>query len=842
MIKMIKTVLSDKIGSNEFVNSRYFSWIMFTISLFIVVGILYLSSHYFHNRSQTKFDHYVDDDVYDLENRLHQYENTLSGVVGFLQASDDVTRTDWYHYISVINLHKKYPGIQGIGYSTLLPLIDTSIMVNQIKHDGYPSFELKPKGLQHYSTTILYLEPLDKRNSAAIGYDMFSEPIRREAMVRARDTGNTALSGKVTLIQEIDKDVQAGILMYLPYYSEEKTLNTIQQRRQSLLGYVFAPFRMDDLIKANFTHQEVMRLKIYDGEQKDLNHLLYQSPSTWTYQSGHYAHRTLQIGGRVWYIDYYSTSQFDERTKNQFPILFSIIGLILTFILMNIVLELLKGRSKLKKKTEALNTEKELAKNYLDIVDVMILVFDTKHTIQTINRRGCEILGYSTEEIIGKNFIELFIPKRIREELHGVANTLLNYNEHNYYENPILTKSGSERLIAWRNRLLRDNEGNVTGILSAGEDITDMRRTQEKLMESEAFYRTIFGSIDKAIIIVHDNLIVDCNDLALTLFNTTKENFVGQSIFDTAYEIECQDGSFEHHLTCAYNGEFVSVRCSLRLHTNPNHVKITDFSFSQFGSADENKVILMSRDITRKVEEEKMLTMHGRQAQMGEMISMIAHQWRQPLAIINAITTQIRFKAIMSGTEDDEFIDNLVKIEQQSSHLSQTISDYRDFFRPDKAKEHFRIVSLVNHALNLIDHTLKNHSIHIEKKDQFDPILYTYRNEVLQVLIALLKNALDAFIDNKVIDGAISINIYTENKKCVVSITDNAGGIQTEVLNKLFTPYFTTKNESFGTGLGLYMSRMIIEEHCDGIIEASSKNNTATFNIKLPYEEKNNDL
>ncbi|DAB30314.1 MAG TPA: hypothetical protein CFH84_04740 [Sulfurimonas sp. UBA12504] len=183
-------------------------------------------------------------------------------------------------------------------------------------------------------------------------------------------------------------------------------------------------------------------------------------------------------------------------------------------------------------------------------------------------------------------------------------------------------------------------------------------------------------------------------------------------------------------------------------------------------------------------------------------------------------------------------MDNLIKIEQQSSHLSQTISDYRDFFRPDKPKVHFDVVSLIDHALVLIDHTLKNNSIHIEKTSLNNPILYTYRNEVLQVMIVLLKNSLDAFVENEILDGEIKIIIEKIEGVCSISFSDNAGGIAPDVVNKLFTPYFTTKQSSFGTGLGLYMSRLIIQEHCNGTIEVSSSANNTTFRLNLPYEEE----
>jgi len=836
MKNRFKKLFYETLEEKEFIHSRYVSFIGVTISIALIYGVWFFSEHFFTNQAQMRFEHHVNEDVYVLKNRLEQYENALYSGVGFFQASDNVTRTDWHRYIKAIDPNKYYPGMQGIGYSAVVPPDGLSIFENKVHRDGYTSFEIKPKGKRKFYTTILYLEPLDKRNQAAIGYDMFSEPVRREAMERSRDSGQAVVSGKVTLLQEIDKDIQSGVLMYFPYYAEEEETNTVAKRRQALLGYVYAPLRMGDFVNSYFTHNDTMRIEIYDGVQKETN-LLYRSPDFQNYQSDYHTERVVKIGGREWHIYYSSSPAFDKRNSSQYPILFTLVGLIMYLVMLYVIIELLKKRSLLKIKTEALEHEKEIAQNYLDIVEVMVLVLDTDFTIQVINRRGCEIIGYSAEEAIGKNFIELFIPEQMREQLKAVANSVIYYSGFEYYENPIVTKNGDERLIAWRNRLLKDDDGHMIGILSSGEDITEMRRTQLQLQESEAFYRTVFGSIEESIVILNENRIVDCNDVALRLFDTTKESFIGESIFDTAYEIECQDYPLHNHISNAYNGESTSARCTMRLHKNPNVIKIVEFSFSRFGTNEENKLIMISRDITRKVEEEKLLTMHGRQAQMGEMISMIAHQWRQPLAIINAITTQMRFKAIMNGTEEDDFVDNLVKIEQQSSHLSQTISDYRDFFRPDKPKEHFNAVSLINHALNLIDHTLKNHSIHIETANMQNLTLFTYRNEVLQVLIVLLKNSLDAFVENKIIGGEITISVHPEDQYCVIDVRDNAGGIPKEIVHKLFSPYFTTKHDGYGTGLGLYMSRIIIEDHCGGLIEASSEGNSTTFTVKLPCRE-----
>ncbi|MDD2789229.1 MAG: MASE3 domain-containing protein [Sulfurimonas sp.] len=498
-------------------------------------------------------------------------------------------------------------------------------------------------------------------------------------------------------------------------------------------------------------------------------------------------------------------------------------------------LQICIDRTDRRKAERDLNYEKKSAQNYLDIVNVMILVLDTDNRVTLLNRRGYELIGYSEEEVIGKNWVENFVPLRIQKEIIDTANVWSDSRQiTTYYENPILTKDGSERLIAWRNTQLYDVENNYIGLLCSGEDITDIRKTQRELQESKDFYQTMFTSLKEAIIILDENIIIDCNDAALELFEVEKSFFLGLNILAVAHDIVCKAKSFTHYLNLANNGLDTMVECSLRLHVKPEEPKIIELSLSQFALQTEAKVMMVVRDITKQTEEEKLFLMNTRQAQMGEMISMIAHQWRQPLAIINAIVSQMHLKAMIEGIES-EYIENLKQIESQSLHLSQTISDYRDFFRPDKPKEYFSAASLVKNVLDLTDYSLKNHSIAIETNITSEVILFTYRNELLQVLIVMLKNALDSFVEKDIKQGKIILSIAEDENNCIVTIHDNAGGIPEAIINKMFTPYFTTKSESHGTGLGLYMSKMIIHEHCEGRISVASQGGETIFTIKIPY-------
>jgi PAS domain S-box-containing protein len=600
MKQRLKRLFGETLEEKILRHSRLLSRVGVVFSAAVLYGVWFFSTTYFHHEAQEQFEHHASEHLGIIDRRLGRYENTLRGGIGFLQASEKVSREEWHRFVSAIDPKRNNPGMQGIGYTVMLTPCEVDFFEEQVRREGYTSFEVYPIYPRERYSTILYLEPLDERNRVAVGYDMYSEPIRREAMERSADTGNPAASGKVTLLQEIDAEVQSGVLIYLPYYGVQERPQTLKERRDSLIGYVYAPIRMGDFAEAITSHRDILNLEIYDGTELSEENLLYRGENFSSYESQHRYTTTLTVAGRIWSVRYASTPAFDTHYSSGYPILFSIVGLILYLGMLYVIVELLKNRALYKRHAKALHKEKETARNYLEIVDAMVIVLDDQFKIRVINRKGCEVLGYSHREAIGKPFVDLFIPERIRGELLEVGAKIVEKNGCEYYENPIITKGGEERLVAWRNRRLIDEEGNILGILSAGEDITEIRLAQEKLRESEAFYRTLFGSIDEAIVILDNNEVVDCNDLALALFDTTREHFIGCSIFDTAYEIECPDNPFDHYLEKAYGGQSASTRCTLRLLTDPNVIKVVEFLFSPFGSSESEKLVMISRDVTRK--------------------------------------------------------------------------------------------------------------------------------------------------------------------------------------------------------------------------------------------------
>jgi PAS domain S-box-containing protein len=246
---------------------------------------------------------------------------------------------------------------------------------------------------------------------------------------------------------------------------------------------------------------------------------------------------------------------------------------------------------------------------------------------------------------------------------------------------------------------------------------------------------------------------------------------------------------------------------------------------------------ILKEQIEKNEQQHQQLIHQSRLAQMGEMISMIAHQWRQPLTAISATSSTITLKATIDKLDNETTIKMATKINNYVNHLSTTIEDFRNFFKNNKLKVKVTLDDLINSTLDIIQVSIENKNIKVIKNIQGTYECNTYANEVKQVLLNLLKNAEDALLEQNPADPTIIIetpqNMQAENKVVIV-VKDNAGGIPEYIIDKIFDPYFSTKHSKNGTGLGLYMSKTIIEKNCHGKLNVHNDSNGAVFTIELP--------
>ena len=261
-------------------------------------------------------------------------------------------------------------------------------------------------------------------------------------------------------------------------------------------------------------------------------------------------------------------------------------------------------------------------------------------------------------------------------------------------------------------------------------------------------------------------------------------------------------------------------------------------------------ILALTQDITDQVnnleqlkEQEQLLIQQSRLASMGEMIANIAHQWRQPLSIISTLATGIKLEKELKVSEEKHEIESLDIINQNAQYLSKTIDDFRNYFKKSNYMNTIFTNNLFEKTLKLISPRLKDKNIEIIMNNENIEI-ETYENELVQVYINIINNAIDAFEDFKDLDYDKYIFIETKNvdNNLEIEIKDNAGGIDDKIIKKIFEPYFTTKNETQGTGLGLFMCNEIITKHLKGNIQVSSTTFTylnkkykgSSFKIKLP--------
>ena len=271
--------------------------------------------------------------------------------------------------------------------------------------------------------------------------------------------------------------------------------------------------------------------------------------------------------------------------------------------------------------------------------------------------------------------------------------------------------------------------------------------------------------------------------------------------------------------------------------------KITEV-FQKYQENVKKKELLLE-DINKNLEEkiqiaieeaqkkDRAMLHQSRLARMGTMLSMIAHQWRQPLSEVAGILMELETASKFKKVDDKMIKESIEESNKLIQFMSYTIDDFRNFFKPDKQKVHFYIEDPCMEAISLINASIKNHNIDLHYNIKMNYEIYGYRREFAQVLLNLMSNAKDALIQREIKNPIINLEVDYIDGYSIVTISDNAGGVENEYMDLIFEPYFTTKSSLKGTGLGLYMSKMIIEKNMSGELSVENKNDGAVFKVKI---------
>jgi diguanylate cyclase (GGDEF)-like protein len=335
---------------------RTLPWLILGIGLVITYLLQNIAYQTNFKNVQERFEFRANEIVSNIESRIESYKIVLLGAKGLFLSSQNVERDEFREYVRQLNLAQSYPGIQGVGFSLLVKPEDLAAHTQKIRDEGFPYFAVTPIGIRDTYTSIVYLEPFDWRNQRAFGYDMFSEPMRRKAMQQARDTNSIITSGKVTLVQETERNKQPGFLMYLPVYHHDKLHTTLAERRENILGWVYAPFRMHDLMLGIMGPHfgeigNSIAFDIYDGNTPAPENLMYDFEAQIVTRSSNHEPvfstlKRVDIGGHIWTIAIRSLPSLESNLAYKNAEYIAVSGVIVSLLTAFIVWLLLNGRER----------------------------------------------------------------------------------------------------------------------------------------------------------------------------------------------------------------------------------------------------------------------------------------------------------------------------------------------------------------------------------------------------------------------------------------------------------------------------------------------------------------
>lgn len=486
-----------------------------------------------------------------------------------------------------------------------------------------------------------------------------------------------------------------------------------------------------------------------------------------------------------------------------------------------------------KRVEESLRKERDLAQKYLDIAGVMMVAIDASQKVTLINKRGCRILGWSEKDVIGKNWFDNFLPERLKKPVKTAFNKLINGDLESveFYENPIINSNGEERIIAWHNTLLKDDFGNIIGTLSSGEDITEIKKAEEQLRYQANLLQNVSDAIISSDL---DFRIKSWNKAAEKLYGWSEEEVLGKSVSEvtklTYPQAREQDIVNTFLMNEYWEGEVIQYRKDGSLIDVHSRISLVKDEFVKPLYA-----IAVNRDISSLKKAE--LIRKELEQRRENFIWMTSHEIRTPLTVISGYIDFLE-----KNLDDFSFSrririfgtikNNLKRLEKLTGQVSLIAQLERGIFIINK--KDFDFNSFFQEVIDPYK-TILGDQLDLEKCSVDKPIIINAdKDRILEVLDNLLDNAVKHSDPNNYL---IELSLETFSSTIRLVIKDNGAGIAQENLGIIFEQFVSIPTEfcSSGTGIGLYLSQKIIEEH-GGSIQATSEGigKGATFIVELP--------
>ncbi|MBF0590610.1 MAG: PAS domain S-box protein [Nitrospirae bacterium] len=517
---------------------------------------------------------------------------------------------------------------------------------------------------------------------------------------------------------------------------------------------------------------------------------------------------------------------------------------------------LIASQKRLEAEVELLEREQQLHAVF-DFSTIGIAITSVEKGWIDVNHRLCEMLGYSKEELTKMTWVKITHREDIESDL-VLFNQVLKGDMDGYeLEKRFVRKDGSILYTKLWVNCRRNEDRSVKYFVTLLEDISERKAMEKVLQESEEKYRLLFMYENDAIFLSDAETFeyIDANDAWSNLYGYSKEEMIGRNTMIVTAEPERTLQAVE---TARATG---SARVNRRLHKKKDGTIFTvAISLSTFTYKGRKMLCIISRDITEQIrieeelreltvdlrkrvseeveknrEKDQLMYEQSRHIAMGELLVNIAHQWRQPLTVIGLLAQDIKEAYLQRELNDEYLNENIKAIMNELMGLSDTIDKFRNYYMNTSQKTQCRLSEEINNALSLIKGAFKLQGVIIYREFDEELTANLLTNEFSQVILNILTNIKDVFEDRGITNGTIKIKTYRDldNGKIVITIMDNGGGVSKDIISKIFDPYFTTKHKSRGTGLGLYIARIIIEKGMKGSITVRNIGQWCEFRIEI---------
>lgn len=820
----------------------YLLIVLFSLA-FTVLAWKYADQH-LHDLAQERFERRVSSTRDAVLTRMQQYQQFMNGGVGLFKVNPHVSREQWHEYVVNANIDQNFPGIQNMAVDFPIRAKDKDAHIASVRAEGFPNYKIIPEQpTREIYHSLVYVEPFSGRNLRAFGFDMYTNPVRREAMDRAIDLGLPSMSAAVKLMQENNEDVQHGFIFCYPVYHTNVALDSVEDRRKNLRALISAAFRMKDLMRGIFgTTNSDVDLEIFDGQFANDKRLLYSSVDpTNVSRSDFVQELSTEIGGQQWLLRVSANQKFVKAAGRTQSILIAIGGM-----LFNLGLFFTLSAAHKREQDAIVRSEQNthLFKSVMDCTTSFIHVRDAQGRYLYVNKEYERIFNCENSQVRGKHFTEV-LPDYLWPDVRDSESQILQSGGTLRTENIVQTQDGAHVYLVVRSPLF-DSDGSIIGTCGVGMDISPIKqleRDKEMAFESlrlseERWAFALDGSGDGVWDWNLETNMVQLSRRGKEMLGFSDDE-INDEVSDWQHRIHPNDlpsvrREMEKHLDDVSEGFAVELRLLCK---DGKYKWFYDRGLVVKRNTQGRAIRMVGTltDITKRKEIDRI---------KAEFISTVSHELRTPVTSIRGALGLLE-NGVMGQLEPK--VMELVKVANRNSlRLITLVNDILDMEKllSGKMSMHMSRVNLIALIRQAMDENAAyaagfSVSFSLAETGVTDCQVDADPDRVKQVLTNLLSNAAKFSHAGDI----VLLGLELQKSKVVVYVEDHGKGIPLDFQSRIFEAFAqadcTDTRQQGSTGLGLNISKNLIEQ-LGGEIGFTTEIGQGTrfwFSLPLPREK-----